>query len=36
MGLPVGIQITGRKLEEEKVLAVGKVVDDLLASVQNR
>ncbi|OIW25154.1 amidase [Coniochaeta ligniaria NRRL 30616] len=31
MGLPVGIQIVGRKLEEEKVLAVGKVVDDLLA-----
>lgn len=34
MGLPVGIQIVGRKLEEEKVLAVGKVVDDLMASAQ--
>lgn len=34
MRLPVGIQITGRKLEEEKVLAVGKIVDDLLSSVR--
>lgn len=30
LGLPVGVQIVGRKLEEEKVLAVGKVLDDLL------
>ncbi|KAF7534146.1 hypothetical protein G7054_g6463 [Neopestalotiopsis clavispora] len=30
--LPVGVQIVGRKLEEEKVLAIGKVLDDLLAS----
>lgn len=28
--LPVGVQIVGRKLEEEKVLGVAKVVDDLL------
>ncbi|KAI6760667.1 hypothetical protein HG530_009527 [Fusarium avenaceum] len=28
--LPVDIQIVGRNLEEEKVLAIGKVVDDLL------
>ncbi|KAM0349096.1 hypothetical protein ACHAPU_004032 [Fusarium lateritium] len=28
--LPVDIQIVGRNLEEEKVLAVGKVVDDIL------
>ncbi|KAH6886312.1 amidase [Thelonectria olida] len=28
--LPVGLQIVGRKLEEERVLAAGKVVDDLL------
>lgn len=28
--LPVGLQIVGRKLEEEKVLAIGKVVDDIL------
>ncbi|KAJ4015233.1 hypothetical protein NW766_005565 [Fusarium irregulare] len=30
--LPVDIQIVGRHLEEEKVLAVGKVIDDLLRS----
>lgn len=28
--LPVGVQIIGRKLEEEKVLAAGKVLDSLL------
>lgn len=28
--LPVGLQIVGRKLEEEKVMAIGKVVDDIL------
>lgn len=28
--LPVGIQIVGRKLEEEKVLGIGKVLEDLL------
>lgn len=28
--LPVGLQIVGRKLEEEKVLGIGKVVDDIL------
>ncbi|KAF9760611.1 hypothetical protein IL306_004230 [Fusarium sp. DS 682] len=28
--LPVDIQIVGRNLEEEKVLAIGKVLDDLL------
>lgn len=36
MGLPVGIQIVGRKLEEEKILAVGKVLDDLLAPIQRQ
>ncbi|KAI0889504.1 amidase [Annulohypoxylon maeteangense] len=30
LGLPVGIQIAGRKLEEEKVLAIGAVIDGLL------
>lgn len=30
--LPVGIQIVGRRFEEEKVLGIGKVVDDLLRS----
>ncbi|UKZ48523.1 hypothetical protein TrVGV298_002748 [Trichoderma virens] len=30
MGLPVGVQIVGGRLEEEKVLAIGKVLDDLL------
>lgn len=28
--LPVGLQIVGRKLEEEKILGIGKVVEDLL------
>ncbi|KAI1090260.1 amidase [Rostrohypoxylon terebratum] len=31
LGLPVGVQIAGRKLEEEKVLAVGAVIDELLS-----
>ncbi|KAI2619144.1 amidase [Hypoxylon sp. NC1633] len=30
LGLPIGIQIVGRRLEEEKVLAIGAVVDRLL------
>ncbi|KAK9796947.1 putative Amidase signature domain-containing protein [Seiridium cardinale] len=30
LGLPVGIQIIGRKLEEEKVLAAGKLFDEIL------
>ncbi|KAI0148340.1 amidase [Hypoxylon sp. NC0597] len=30
LGLPVGVQVVGRKLEEEKVLAIGAVVDELL------
>ena len=29
-GLPVGVQIIGRRLEEEKVLAVMKRVEDAL------
>ena len=29
-GLPVGVQIVGRRLEEEKVLAVMKRVEDAL------
>ncbi|KAM0241739.1 hypothetical protein ACHAPO_001432 [Fusarium lateritium] len=32
--LPVDIQIVGRNVEEEKVLAVGKILDDLLRSRQ--
>ena len=31
MSLPVGLQLVGRKLEEEKILAVAKVLDDLLS-----
>lgn len=31
MSLPVGLQLVGRKLEEEKVLAVAKVLEDLLS-----
>ncbi|XDG09864.1 hypothetical protein ABKA04_009479 [Annulohypoxylon sp. FPYF3050] len=30
LGLPIGVQIAGRKIEEEKVLAVGAVIDELL------
>ncbi|GKT79792.1 acetamidase [Colletotrichum tofieldiae] len=30
LGLPVGLQIVGRKLEEETVLAAGKTIDDVL------
>ncbi|TDZ19575.1 Acetamidase [Colletotrichum orbiculare MAFF 240422] len=30
LGLPAGLQIVGRKLEEETVLAAGKVVEDAL------
>lgn len=29
---PIGVQIVGQRLEEEKVLAVGKVLDDLLCA----
>jgi Asp-tRNA(Asn)/Glu-tRNA(Gln) amidotransferase A subunit family amidase len=29
-GLPVGVQVVGRRLEEEKVLAVMKRVEDAL------
>lgn len=29
-GMPVGIQVVGRKWEEEKVLALMKVIDDAL------
>lgn len=32
LDLPVGLQIIGRKLEEEKVLGIGKVVDEILRS----
>ena len=31
-GLPVGIQVIGRKLEEEKVLAGMKIVGEALAA----
>jgi amidase len=30
LGLPIGVQIVGRRFEEEKVLAVGKVLDSLV------
>ncbi|KAI1813874.1 amidase [Poronia punctata] len=30
LGLPVGVQIVGRRYDEEKVLGVAKVLDDLL------
>ncbi|KAF7563706.1 hypothetical protein G7046_g398 [Stylonectria norvegica] len=30
MDLPIGVQIIGRNLEEEKVLAIGKVLDNLI------
>ena len=30
LNLPIGIQIVGQRLEEEKVLGVGKVLDDLI------
>jgi Asp-tRNA(Asn)/Glu-tRNA(Gln) amidotransferase A subunit family amidase len=29
-GLPVGVQVVGRRLEEEKVLAIMKRVEDAL------
>jgi Asp-tRNA(Asn)/Glu-tRNA(Gln) amidotransferase A subunit family amidase len=29
-GAPVGIQIVGRKFEEEKIWAIGKIVHDLV------
>lgn len=29
-GLPVGVQVIGRRLEEEKVLALMEVVEDAL------
>lgn len=34
--LPVGLQIVGRKLEEEKILGIGKVVDDILRSAKGK
>lgn len=36
MKLPVGVQLVGRKLEEEKLLGVGKILDDLLRRVTGR
>lgn len=32
--LPVGVQIVGRKLEEEKVLAIGTVIDKLVREIR--
>ncbi|KZL87493.1 hypothetical protein CI238_01401 [Colletotrichum incanum] len=32
LGVPVGLQIVGRKLEEETVIAAGKMIDDVLRS----
>ncbi len=34
--LPVGVQIVGRKLEEERVLGIAKVLDDLLRPSPSR
>lgn len=34
--LPAGLQIVGRKLEEEKVMAAGKVLDDLVRAKRDR
>lgn len=31
-GLPVGVQVVGRRLEEEKVLAVMKKIEDALGA----
>jgi amidase len=31
-GLPISLQLVGRRLEEEKVLAMGQVVLDVLSS----
>ncbi len=31
-GLPVGVQVVGRRLEEEKVLAVMKRIEDMLGN----
>lgn len=31
-GLPLSVQVVGRRLEEEKVLAAGKVIDGVLRS----
>jgi hypothetical protein len=33
-GLPVGVQVVGRRLEEEKVLAVMQVVEDALGEAK--
>ncbi|KAF2187166.1 amidase [Zopfia rhizophila CBS 207.26] len=33
-GMSIGVQIVGRRLEEEKVLGVGKVIDRLLKAVK--
>lgn len=35
-GLPVGVQIVGRRLEEEKVLAIMKRVEDALGEDKYR
>jgi Asp-tRNA(Asn)/Glu-tRNA(Gln) amidotransferase A subunit family amidase len=35
-GLPVGVQIVGRRLEEEKVLAIMKRIEDLLGDDKYR
>jgi Asp-tRNA(Asn)/Glu-tRNA(Gln) amidotransferase A subunit family amidase len=35
-GLPVGVQVVGRRLEEEKVLAIMKRVEDALGEQKYR
>ncbi|ORX91358.1 amidase signature domain-containing protein [Clohesyomyces aquaticus] len=35
-GMPVGVQVVARKLEEEKALGVGKVIDDLIKAAATR
>ncbi|CAK7215370.1 hypothetical protein SBRCBS47491_002461 [Sporothrix bragantina] len=34
LGLPVGLQVVGRKLEEETVLAGAKIIDDLVKAAE--
>ena len=33
--MPVGVQVVGRRLEEEKVLGAGKVIDSIVRGVQD-
>ena len=35
-GAPVGLQIVGRKFEEEKIWAIGKIVHEILCATHIR